>query len=335
MMKLRYLFDNRDLAEIILKNWQYDPEKLSLLDGFRISSNAVYPFEFAGKRFFLRFSPVEEHTEQAVLAEIEYIRYLCTENYPAARTIPSKAGRELECISTPWGDYLAVVFQGVPGTRLDKITLSDELITGYGQALGRLHELSRRYVNVRNKRDSWREQLNLVRYVLAGFPDESLARSEEEILRSCLEGIPATDGNFGLVHYDFELDNVFYDEVTDCFHVIDFDDAVYHWYALEIDQSIDNLTEGMMPDRASEAKELFIEGYKSISPVDNQALSAVPVFRRYVNLHGYTRFLRATAEKWDNEPEWMTNLRNILESAKQDRREFFGMTIESCGLPND
>lgn len=336
MMKLKYLFDIRELAEMILEHWEYDPDSLALLDYYRISSNAVYPFEFEGERRFLRFSPVEERTEEGILAELDFIRYLRAGCYPAAGTVPSRAGKDLEKIRTPWGDYLAVVFQGVPGKRLDRITLNNDLISGYGQALGRLHRLSRAYLNGGNRRESWREQLDRIQKILAGFPDEAQARAELEIVRSCLERLPVTGDNFGLVHYDFERDNVFYDEAANCFHVIDFDDAVYHWYALELDQSLDNLTEDMTPDQAGKAGDLFIEGYRSVCSIDDGMLSALPVFRRYVNLYGYTRILRATAEKWENEPEWMIDLRKVLDAAMAKRRECFGMPLgmenSSCRL---
>lgn len=46
MLKLKYLFDNRDLAKMILENWDYDESSLKMFDYFRISSNAVYPFQY-------------------------------------------------------------------------------------------------------------------------------------------------------------------------------------------------------------------------------------------------------------------------------------------------
>jgi len=54
MTKLKYLYDNRDLAEMVLKNWDYDQSKLNLLDYYRISANAVYPFELNNTRYYLR-----------------------------------------------------------------------------------------------------------------------------------------------------------------------------------------------------------------------------------------------------------------------------------------
>lgn len=48
MLKYKYLFDNRDPAEMLLKNWAYDPDSLDLFKQYRISSNAVYPFRAGG-----------------------------------------------------------------------------------------------------------------------------------------------------------------------------------------------------------------------------------------------------------------------------------------------
>ncbi len=42
MLKLKYLFDNKDLAHMILNNWEYDYDNPDLLKHYRISSNAVY-----------------------------------------------------------------------------------------------------------------------------------------------------------------------------------------------------------------------------------------------------------------------------------------------------
>jgi Ser/Thr protein kinase RdoA (MazF antagonist) len=329
MLKLKYLVDNRDLAETILKKWDYNPNRLDLLDYYRISANAVYPFECNEQRCFLRFSPVEERTAEAVQAELEFIRFLRSEGYPAVDTVLSRAGKELEYVETSRGDYLAVVFKGVPGKPLTMIPLTDSLIFSYGEALGKLHTLSRKYKKFKNKRISWREQLDWVRNVLDDYPGESPAKKEADILQSCLERFPVSPEYYGLVHYDFELDNVFYDETNGSFHVIDFDEAVYHWFALDIEQSIDSLVEDMPQERAVEARRLFLEGYRSITPVDESMLSLMPVFKRYKNLYGYIRILRSVKEHWENEPEWMAELRAKLNTSMAKRANDFGKSLSA------
>lgn len=51
MLILKYLFDNRDLALMLLSYWEYDEEALEIMDRFRISFNAVYSFYRKGERY--------------------------------------------------------------------------------------------------------------------------------------------------------------------------------------------------------------------------------------------------------------------------------------------
>ncbi len=326
-MKLRYLFDNRELAEMILRNWNYDKDKTDMLDNYRISANAVYPFFKDGEVYILRFSPVEERTADTVRAELEFLRFLRGEGYPVADTVASKSGNELESVETPWGDYLAVVFRRVPGSALTRTGLTDEIIHGYGKALGELHILSRRYTPVEYKRISWREQLEWMDIVLSEFRDETAARNEVQVLGSFLNSLPADAGNFGLVHYDFEADNVFYNEADRSFHVIDFDDAVYHWFVMDIEQAVDSITGDMPSEKHADAKDLFLEGYRSVTSLDDKNCELMPVFRRYANLNGYVRILRSIEKKWKNEPEWMPELREKLSQSMKSRSIDFGKPI--------
>ena len=75
MLKLKYLFDNKDLAMMILGNWEYDPSSIDMLKYYRISSNAIYPFKNEGKVRFLRFAPCDEKDKNNIIAELEFITY--------------------------------------------------------------------------------------------------------------------------------------------------------------------------------------------------------------------------------------------------------------------
>ena len=53
MLKLKYLFENFELAKLALTNWEHDEDTLDeYLKYFRISSNAVYPFSIRGQPLF-------------------------------------------------------------------------------------------------------------------------------------------------------------------------------------------------------------------------------------------------------------------------------------------
>jgi Ser/Thr protein kinase RdoA (MazF antagonist) len=163
--------------------------------------------------------------------------------------------------------------------------------------------------------------------VLSGFPGETAARNELAKLKDYFSGLPVTKENFGLVHYDFETDNVFYDETTNTFSSIDYDDSMYHWYAMDIDQSLDTMKDDMPEKQVDSAVNQFIKGYRSEHDISDDMLELLPYFRRYADLYSYVRVLRSINEKWNNEPEWLVKLRSRLENVISRRKRTFTESI--------
>ncbi|OKP96962.1 phosphotransferase enzyme family protein [Paenibacillus sp. P46E] len=323
MLKLKYLFNNEELAEMLLRNWAYDQESLHLFQYYRISSNAIYPFENGGKNQLLRFAPQTEKLRSNLLAELEFLSYLRERGYGVLEAVPSREGSELIEARTPWGAYYATVFKRVPGVRMDDVTLDDQVVFRYGQALGELHRLSSEYSPVQSKRWTHSEVLVWIRRILEPFPEQTAARAETVLLADYFAGVPATPDNYGLIHYDFELDNIFYDQTQDVVNVIDFDDSMYHWYAMDIEQALDSLLEAVATEEQAHKKGCFLEGYASRYDLteDGPSLSAC---RRFADLYRYARILRSTAEQWEHEPEWLTTLRSRLDSSLKVRSSRFG-----------
>lgn len=326
MLKLKYLFSNVDLAEMIVKNWEYD--SLELFKYWRISSNAIYPFSNQEKVCLLRITTIDEKSEESILAELEFLRYLKSKDYSVIEAEPSKNKRELEIVNTPWGKYYAAVFKRVKGNALDDIEITDDIALLWGRSLGRLHKLSKDYIPVGAKRCSWLDKINWVKEVLADFPEEKEAIREAEILKEVFSSLAVTDENYGLIHYDFELDNVFYDEKTNTITPIDFDDSIYHWYAMDIEQTIDSIRNELPAERVEQVAKLFMEGYCLEYNISEEMIKLFPVFRRFADLYGYVRILRSTQEKWDNEPEWLEKLRTKLSCLMNKRGSKFGSIIE-------
>ncbi|MEG0308971.1 MAG: phosphotransferase [Clostridium sp.] len=312
---------------MLLNNLENDNEDFNSLNYYRISSNAVYWCKNKGNTFFLRFAPAEEKSKESILAELDFLRFLRNSGSPAVDTILSKTGNELEVATTPWGIYYAVAFKEVCGKPLDEMPLTQDIIFGLGKSLGKLHKLSSEYVPLNNKRNDWEKIMDWMDEVLSNFPDEIPARSELCMLKDYFLKLPATKDNFGIIHYDFEFDNVFYDEITKTYSPIDFDDAMYHWYALDIAQTFDSIEDEIPEDQVSSATNQFIKGYRSEYDVSDDMLKLLPIFRRYINLYGYVRVLRSIEEKWANEPEWMANLRIKLDNSLTRRKYTFSKPI--------
>ncbi|QOV11448.1 phosphotransferase enzyme family protein [Viridibacillus arvi] len=327
MLKLKYLFDNSDLAEMILGNWEFDQESIDLFKYYRVSSNAIYPFQAQGKTQFLRFSPKAEKYRENILAELDFISYLRSEQYGVLEIVVSKNGEELVEVQTPWGEYFASVFKRVAGVQLNKTDLNDIIIFNHGKALGKLHQLSSEYKPINNKRWSYSDVLNWIHNILIDIPNETLALMETKLLQDYFDSIPITKNNFGLIHYDFEFDNVFFDEESQSCNVIDFDDAMYHWFVMDIEQALDSLQDCISAEMFQQKKQCFMDGYRTEYELSDDMMSLLPACRRFANLYGYVRILRSVEKRWENEPEWLVSLREKLIKAMKNKSSSFGMEI--------
>lgn len=327
MLKLKHLFHDQSLALSILSNWEYDADEPHLMERFRISANAVYPFRNRGGLQFLRFAPADEKTAEAILSELDFLRYLRKHDYPCLTAVLSRQGNELEVVETSKGRYHAVAFGCVPGKSLEPEHMTDQVVHGWGKAMGRLHRLSAGYRPAGPRRIDYLGQLEWMADVLAGFPDEHLARQEVRTVFDWLSTLPKNESNFGLIHYDFETDNVFHDETTGRLHAIDFDDAVYHWFMMDLTTALMSYKADAPEGRFESAKEQFIAGYRTEHELSDDLLTLMPGFIRYQSLYAYVRVLRSTHEKLTEEPDWMLNLRKRLDQALVKRGAEFGKPI--------
>ena len=323
MMKLRYLFNNLDLARMLVSNWEYDADSLDLFQYFRISANAIYPFRIRGEVCFLRFCPTSEKAKEQVLAELELIHYLRSNRYPALEPVPAKNGEELVQKDTPWGGYYASVFKRVSGKPISEAGFEESIIFAYGAALGELHALTQAYTAPQIRRWSHVDVFDWIETVLHSLPSQEPALRELGRLREACSHLPCSPEVYGLIHYDFELDNVFYDQTSRTCSVIDFDDAVYHWYLMDIVQALDSLQDEVPPDELPAKRAAFLEGYRSKFPVDEALFTAMPLFRRFAGLYKYARIARSVQEQWEHEPEWMVTLRQKLARIQSRQMEKF------------
>jgi len=312
LLKLRHLFDNRDLAIMLLENWEYDKNDMDILNYYRISANAIYPFNLNGKTFLLRFIPWDEKTENEMEKELEFIQYLRKKELDVLEPVLSKDGNYLLKKETPWGTYLACVFKRVDGKQLSEFDYSDEIIFGFGKTLGRLHKYSGEFNKVEKQScfDILERMECFAKNKLKDKKELVLKRIDE--VKSVFQKLPQNKSNFGLIHFDFELDNVFYDEPVKKYSVIDFCDSIYHWYVVDIEKSLANLKEEYPKNDFEQMKTVFINGYKTEYRFFEEDFQLFPTLRLFDDLRQYINLKDVVEEKWDNEPEWMSDLRDHL-----------------------
>ena len=303
MLKLKNLVENFDLARLALTYYNHDDDSLdSMLPRFRISSNAVYPYMNQGKLCFLRLAPVEEKNPAHVKAEIDFILYLRSHSFPAMKPISSKDGKLTFVLSSPWGNYCISAFEAVPGKSLENTPLTPEIVHAYAQGLGRLHALSSAY-EAPAIRPAWGDVLN--HDVLQQVQASSAVVAACDKLFDALRELPTGHRCYGLIHYDFEPDNVFWDADNHRISVIDFDDCLYGWYAMDVAKALNELDD--------EWGAIFLEGYRSAFPFSPEQEATLPLMRQYITLRSYARLKHCLSEEVPNPPEWMVSLRAMLE----------------------
>ena len=312
MLKLKYLYENYDLAKFALKNWEYETETLDdYLQHFRISSNAIYPFLWQGNMRFLRLSPVSEKMKNNLKGELEFLCYLQNRSYPAVIPVASNSGGLVVTLDSIWGKYYASVFKGVDGIDIEDTDYNDHILYAYGKALGQLHMLSAEY-SPEIRKWTYQDVLLWIGKALEEYhaPNKMLVELEE--VQQALNELPQTSDTFGLVHYDFEPDNVFWDKNKQCCTAIDFEDSMYHFFLVDLEQALDALLENIPPNRQLIAKKTFRQGYESVKILETDYAEKLKLMRRFCNLYSYARLIRCVAEEYSNEPDWMIRLREKL-----------------------
>jgi len=315
MLKLNYLFENFDLARKCMELYECDMDSADeLLRYFRISSNAIYPFRLKtdGRICFLRLSPADEKKLADIESEIYLIKWLNENGFPAMRPVPMKDGRLFGQISTDWGIYNVSCFEKVRGNSLEDIRGTLQIVEGYGNTLGELHALMKKYPCAQ-KRRGHELLLEEIEERIQKYDAPEIIRKEFEDVCRALDKLSMSTSEYGVIHYDFEPDNVFYDEKDGSFSVIDFDDAICCWYALDAVRAIDALDEVAETEDTEEACRRFLEGYRRATNFTEEQLRSMPLMRRLVRLQEYTTVLHVLSAKVKDMPEWMTDLRRKLE----------------------
>ncbi len=300
------------IAEHILEQWEHD---LGSAQFFRSSTNFVYIFRKGGERCFLRFAESTERTGAAIEAEMAFLGFLDSLGMRVSTPIASNNGRCMETVEADLGTFHAVVFAQLQGSQLEIEELSIAQFEVWGATLGRLHATTHMYQDPRvSARDTWRDHLTQAQLYLP--KDEPRVQAEFDHLTSFLASLPVTETNYGLIHGDFELDNLFWQDET--LAMLDFDDCSYSWYVVDVACALRDLFKTGV-DLSHPSFRAFIRGYCEHYCLDEELISHLPTFMRSVNLIQYAKLVRAMDLAQDQDyPEGYTRLLLKLENVIQN-----------------
>ena len=312
---------NDKFVEHLIEFWDYDEGSLVL---WRASSNFVYAFEHQQIPYFLRISFSPNHCTEQIEAELAFIDYLHANGYPSITPTPSKNKNFIETWAGPDGTYCAVVFNAAKGETLDEDEITENEMNELGKSLARLHSLSATYQPLHGKRKSWLHTIQYMEQIFRKKADGLVALQELTYLTDWLHTLPMDNHLYGLLHYDFQLDNVFYEKgAPGTFQVIDFDDSIYHWYALDVVIALDDFMNADDPQSIVRT-EAFLNGYRTYMPLENHVIAQFPMFIRYANLYKFARLLDALDyDVVDNPPDWFSDLNRKFIQVKNNLKVTF------------
>lgn len=302
------------LAETILEKWGYDPGSVYY---FRASANFLFIFKREGENYFLRFTDAKEKSMAHLESEVQILESLRNEPLKVALPVASRDGNLIEVTETSAGTFYAVVFEALPGKQFEVEDLGLNDFYQWGKELGKLHNIFKLLpADIKTERITYRDQLSWAKESLP--LGETAARSELTVLQDWMETLEITEENFGLIHYDFELDNQRW--LNGEIGILDFDDCMTHWYAADIAFALRDLLK-TETDLTNPKVVEFINGYQSEFPLTSNMVKELPMFIRLHNLLTFTGLLETLDVPVTEElPESLTNLRSKLESYNENYR---------------
>lgn len=299
------------ISDDILENWDHDPDSLVYV---RSSANFVFKYKEKGQLRYLRFNSMDERNLAETENEMEILYFLNERDPDIVKPILSKNNRSVEIVKTPIDDYIAVVFEGYDGKMFEVEDLSEDQFYTWGKTLGKLHKtMDQLPQEMVSKRKTWKDHLGIVR--------ERIPENDHVLLKA-IEAIEkqadSLTAKTGLIHYDFELDNLHWYPNT--VKIFDFDDSAVYWYGADIAYALRDLFNGKIDTNNPHYKR-FMSGYASEFEVDENLNQDLHVFMKLHQLYSYPRILRSLdCEIKEDTPDWIKGLTKKLTSYAKSLR---------------
>jgi Ser/Thr protein kinase RdoA (MazF antagonist) len=304
---------------ILEGRWKYDAGKVYY---FRASANVLFVFKRDEKTYFLRLSDTSIKKRDLLEAEMDLLNYLAGQDLRVVVPVRANNDAYVETVETELGTFHAVVFEALPGKQFETEELPRDDYFLWGSALGELHQVFKIMPEkYKQGRDSWRDQLAAVAEKLP--ESEMAAKAELQKIYEWASIKEATSGNFGLIHYDFELDNLRWENKE--IGILDFDDSVSHWYAADIAYALKDLFKERL-DLDNDSVKKFLNGYHSETELDVRELEDMSWFMRMHHLVTFTKLLDAvdiSESELEEQPEWLIHLIKKLETYISNYRASF------------
>jgi Ser/Thr protein kinase RdoA (MazF antagonist) len=297
------------VADAAAAAWGHRP---GLARFWRSSASHVFtvPGTDGAGRAYLRFVPAWWRRPEQVAAVVGLLSRLAGAGAAVVRPVPSAAGRLAETVDTPLGPVHAMVLAAAPGECVEVEELTADRALSWGAALARLHRDCADHGADAPLPEAFAE-LDRAADLLGADP--TLVHAIDT-LTARLRALPRDPASYGLVHGDFELDNLAWVGASSTAY--DFDEAARSWFAADIAFAVRDLADG------SPLLAQFLAGYRDVRPLTGTELGRLPLFAA---AHAASWLVRVPAvldtAAGPGDPAWLTRLRTTLAEHSGRQRD--------------
>ncbi len=271
--------------------YDYQVEHLESLSGGY--ENRMYGFKTATRKIVIRITPPEHKSVKEVEAELDWINYLKHNGASVVEAIESKNGRLVEVVETDHGKIPVVSFRWADGRLVSREDFSGSLFRTWGQAVGKMHALTKNYQSKSQNRIQWYEDEYLSRDLIPA--DQRVVLERFDNLMEYFKELPQERNSFGLIHQDVHHANLFYD--GEKLTVLDFDDCLYGFFVFDIANAL-GFSIWEKPEDMSNQEfadyylEHFMKGYEEENRLDEDWFEHLPNALKIFEFIHYNAFNR-------------------------------------------
>lgn len=246
-----------------------------------------------GAAYVLRLHRPGYHTLDELVSERSWIRALADAGVDVPSAVPARDGRDYVAVTVPaTGERrFAGIARWTEGRLLSEVlaeTGDQRVVADYFTELGALT------ATMHNQASAWRPPAGFRRHALDTdglmgdaphwgpfWEHASLSAAERDLLldargrmREKLAGLARDPSIYSLIHADMHPGNILVD--GDRLTVIDFDDAGFGWHQYDIAVV---LTYWQTRPNAAEIERAFLDGYRAIRALPDDASTTIAMFR--------------------------------------------------------
>lgn len=284
------------VADTVAAAWGYPPGSARF---WRSSARHVFVVGGVGEaapESFLRFVPAGQvsRTEVEVIAVLMN-RLADDDDVGSVRVLPSLDGSLVEEVPTAIGPMLASAVAPARGEPWDVDDLGPEQARAWGAALGDVHRDGSAHSAGLALSDGFERAVG----DLALLEVDSSVATAVDVVRTRIGSLPRTADRYGLIHGDFELDNLSWRDGRPT--AFDWDEAEHSWFAADIAYAVRDL----VPDHHALADgdipllDHFLAGYRTARPAVDVDRAQLVLFTLLNSLRSLARLAPVLAESPD------------------------------------